>query len=66
MEDKWFCPLLDRDIEDGYCADINYQRLGYFKPDVLTEVLQETGKTVEAVSAVCDACPNQQKVLSDG
>lgn len=65
-DNSWFCPLLGRTIEDGYCADINYQQLGYFKRDILNDVIAETGKTVEAVSAACEACPNQTKVVNVG
>jgi len=65
-DNSWFCPLLGRVIEDSYCADINYQRLGYFKHDVLNIVMAETGKTVEAVSIACEACPNQSRVINVG
>jgi hypothetical protein len=56
---RWFCPLLGRMIEEGRCLDINYQRLGYFKPDVLDEVRRETRKCVDEVSAVCEQCSHQ-------
>jgi hypothetical protein len=52
------CPLLKRNISVGHCLDINLQRIGAFKPDVLTQARQETSLTVEQVSAVCEACPN--------
>jgi hypothetical protein len=52
------CPLLKRCIAEGYCLDINFQRLGFIKPDVLTEAQQETGLTIEQVSAVCESCPH--------
>ena len=56
--ETWHCPLLGRSISAGMCLDINYQRLGYFDADVLSEVQTETGKSVQEVSAVCEACPN--------
>jgi hypothetical protein len=55
--------LLGEVIEDGYCADINLQRLGYFKPDVLLEAQVKTSKTVAQISEICEACPNSAKVL---
>jgi hypothetical protein len=55
----WHCPLLKRDIPEGLCLDINYQRLHYFKQDELKEAQRETGKTVEKISSICEACPNQ-------
>ena len=55
----WFCPLLNRAIAEGYCLDIQYQRLGYCKPDILTDTKRETRKSTEEISATCDDCPNQ-------
>jgi hypothetical protein len=55
----WYCPLLQREIAEGLCLDINYQRLQFCKADVLTEAQQETGKTVQEISLICEACPNQ-------
>lgn len=55
----WHCPLLNRNIPDGLCLDINLQRLKCFKPTDLTKVMQETGKTIEDINVICDACPNQ-------
>jgi hypothetical protein len=55
----WHCPLLKREIPQGLCLDINYQRLKFCKPDVLTDAQRETGKTVEEISLVCEDCPNQ-------
>jgi hypothetical protein len=47
------------EIAEGYCLDVNYQRLRLFKPEVLLEVQRETGHSVEEISAVCEACPHQ-------
>ena len=58
-EVSWYCPLLKGDISDGLCLDINSQRLGWFKPDVLTAAQQKSGKTVEELSSICEACPHQ-------
>jgi hypothetical protein len=55
----WYCPLLKRGIQEGLCMDINYQRLQFCTPDVLTDAQAETGKTVEEISSICEACPNQ-------
>jgi hypothetical protein len=56
---SWHCPLLQRDIPQGLCLDINYQRLQFCKPDVLKDAERETGKAVEEISSMCEACPNQ-------
>jgi hypothetical protein len=61
MDDKthWYCPLLERIIESGYCVDINYQRVGLFKADVLKDVMKLTRLDVAGVSRICRSCPNQ-------
>jgi hypothetical protein len=58
QREGWDCPLLKRWIEEGYCLDINYQRLGLFTADLLTRVQKETRLSVPSISAVCEACPN--------
>jgi hypothetical protein len=55
----WYCPLFSREIEVGLCLDINYQCLGLFKVDVLGDAQKESGKTVQEISEICEACPNQ-------
>jgi len=59
----WYCPLLERDVEDGECTDINYQRVGLFKKDYLLEVEGETNKSTLEVSEICEKCPNLSKVF---
>lgn len=58
-DEKWYCPLLGRVIAAGYCLDINYQRVGMFKPDVLKDVMRWTRLDVDGVSKICRSCPNQ-------
>jgi len=53
------CPLLNRDIDLGLCLEVNYERLGYFKPDSLAYARRVTGLSVERVSEVCEAWPHQ-------
>lgn len=63
----WFCLLLNKEIDEGYCYDINYERLSYFHPGVLQQVKLRTGKSTEQISQVCENCPNNplQKTNSD-
>jgi hypothetical protein len=56
---EWYCPLLLRMVAEGYCLDINYQRIGLFMPDVLTEAMQETRRSIDEINAICMGCPNQ-------
>lgn len=55
----WHCPLLQRTIAEGHCLDINYQRVGLFVPDVVTDVQRETGCAIDEISAICVRWPNQ-------
>jgi hypothetical protein len=55
----WHCPLLDRDIAEGLCLDINYELLNIAALGLIAEIRQETGKSAEEVSSTCEACPNQ-------
>jgi hypothetical protein len=55
----WSCPLLKRQIAEGHCLDINYQLLRLCKAYELADAQRETGKSVEEISLVCEACPNQ-------
>jgi hypothetical protein len=55
----WHCPLFKRYIAEGLCLDINYQLLKLFKADVLTDAQRETGKTIQEITSICEACPNQ-------
>lgn len=62
---KWYCPLLRASIAEGYCLDINYQRIGLFAPDVLADAMQRTSLNVEQVSEICMRCPNQPLSTED-
>jgi hypothetical protein len=55
----WYCPLLQREILEGLCLDINYQLIHLFRGDELPEAQRETGKTVQEIASICEACPNQ-------
>jgi hypothetical protein len=55
----WACPLLNRQIAEGLCLDINYERLRLFNAGVLSDAQRETGKTLEEINGICEVCPNQ-------
>ena len=54
----WWCPLLNKEITEGYCLDINNERLGFFKTGSLDQVKSITQKTLEEINSICDKCPN--------
>ena len=57
-ESTWFCPLFGKDIAEGKCLDINYERLGYMADGCLDEVKRITGKQEPEVTKTCESCPN--------
>jgi hypothetical protein len=57
-DSSYFCPLFGRDIAEGKCLDINYERLGYMSAGCLDEVTAFTGKMEPEITRTCEACPN--------
>jgi hypothetical protein len=56
-EKSWHCPLFGRDIAEGKCFDINYERLGYMNGGCLQEIERVAGKDRAEVNKTCAACP---------
>lgn len=54
----WFCPFYKRDIAEGQCLDINYERIGLMEAGCIREVARLTGKTKAEIDETCKACPN--------
>ncbi len=55
---SWYCPLYEKDISEGLCLDINYERLGYFKDDTIKGIIKQLRKTKDEINCTCDCCPN--------
>lgn len=55
----WFCPIYSRQIQEGHCLDINYERLGFVSAGVLEGVRKETGRDKDEINFECERCPNQ-------
>lgn len=51
MENKFLCPLLDRDIDDGECYDIQLALGRYMKLSSLNIALN--GENAKAVCTLC-------------
>jgi hypothetical protein len=62
----WFCLLYGKDIAEGKCLDINYERLGYLNDGCLGEVERVTGLREPKISGTCVICPNLPADLSLG
>jgi hypothetical protein len=54
----WYCPLYQKDINEGLCLDINYERLEYFKSCTLKNTINMLYKSLKEISLTCDNCPN--------
>lgn len=51
---RHLCPLLNREIESGYCYDIIMVAYGFIIPSVIKD------KIVENAADICDGCPFNQ------
>ena len=57
MESKFKCPLLNKEIDDGYCYDINMVIGNMIKPDALEDDINK-----EEAKEICKNCEfNQMK-----
>lgn len=54
----WYCPLFHKQIAEGKCLDINFERLGYMSIGALCEVTRLTGAREPEISTTCESCPN--------
>lgn len=54
----WLCPIFGKDIAEGKCLDINYERLGLLQDGCLDEIRKVTGMKEDEVNRTCEACPN--------
>lgn len=54
----WFCPLYEKEISEGLCIDINYERLEYFKGETLKDTMKQLHKSKKEINCICENCPN--------
>lgn len=52
---KFYCPILNKEISDSYCYEINSVAFGLCKPSLIDNVTDR--KTAETI---CEKCPNKQ------
>jgi len=45
------CPLLNREIDQGYCYDITMVAYGFIKPEILEDKLNR-----DEAKKICDIC----------
>lgn len=58
MIEKYYCPLLNKVIEEGLCVDINYENEKIMKEDELKAIKKILNKTNEDIKAICRNCSN--------
>mgnify|MGYP000062232123 CR=1 FL=1 len=56
MSKKYYCPLLNREIEEGLCIDINYENEKIMKEDELKAIKKMLKKTNEEIKVICKNC----------
>ncbi|WP_339061233.1 hypothetical protein [Tepidibacillus marianensis] len=56
MSEKYYCPLLNRIIEEGLCIDINYENEKIVKEDELKAIKKILNKTNEEIKEICQNC----------
>ena len=54
----WFCPLYQKEIREGLCLDINYERLEFFKGETVKDTMKQLHKSKEDINRTCESCPN--------
>lgn len=58
MIEKYYCPILNKIIEEGLCVDINYENEKIMKEDELKAIKKILNKTNEEIKTICRNCPN--------
>jgi len=59
---NWFCPIFRKNIAEGMCLHINYERLGFLSDGCLDEILKVTGMNRDEVNRTCEACQNRPNI----
>jgi hypothetical protein len=58
MTKKYYCPLLEKEINEGKCLDINYELIKAKKEEELKILRKTLKKTNNEIEKVCENCPN--------
>lgn len=51
---KYECPLLSREIDEGYCYDINMVRMEIAKEGMIKDTIDK-----EKANEICEKCKNR-------
>jgi len=58
MTNKYFCPLLNKEIEEGKCIEINYELIKAKKEEYLIEIKKMLKKSNDEIEKICETCSN--------
>lgn len=58
MTKKYYCPLLEKEISEGKCLDINYELTKAKKEEELKVLRKILKKTSDEIEKVCEKCSN--------
>lgn len=55
-DELFYCPLLEKEIDDGFCYDINAVALKMVVPDILDEPVDNIEERTEKYCTDCEHC----------
>ena len=58
MSTKYYCPLLNKDISEGNCLDINYELIKAKTEEYLPSIREIKKNDNFEIEKVCKNCPN--------
>lgn len=56
--ERYFCPLIKKEIEYGKCVDINYELEGFKKEEEIKIIMRSNKMTKEEMAEICRNCPH--------
>lgn len=58
MTEKYYCPLLNKEIEEGKCIEINYELIKAKKEEYLIEIRKMLKRSNDEIKKTCETCVN--------
>ena len=58
MSDKYYCPLLNKDISEGKCLDINYELIKAKTEEYLPDIRRIRNNDNAEIEEICKNCPH--------
>ncbi|AHF11240.1 hypothetical protein DEHRE_02270 [Dehalobacter restrictus DSM 9455] len=58
MKNKYFCPIFQREIDNGKCLDINFEIEKIKKPEEIILIKRILGFNESKIKCICMSCKN--------